>query len=198
MNEAIWPIFIAAPFISPSTDAILRAVWMCRLSRRSCDFSSERATFAAFVPAYRVAWPPIAVPTLAERPRRDLGMLRFCSSGSGGPARPRSLKSERRIFTPQLWLSPSVLSLSRSALIGSLHFLSWRPSVACASIRAGVHSRARDSVTRLAKSQAHGTGPHHTQRLPPRRLRHSCHPPPAPGGVGARRRLRTGRRGALV
>src|SRR6478752_2396920 len=127
MNEAIWPIFIAAPFISPRTEAIFRAVWRCLFSRYSCDFSSERATFAATVPAYLVAWLPIAVPTFAERPSLLLGIFDFCSSGSGGPARPRSLRSERRIFTSQLWLSPSVLSLSRSVLIGSLHFLSWRP-----------------------------------------------------------------------
>ena len=51
MNEAICPIFIAAPFISPSTEAILSAVSMCRISRRSWAFSSERTTLAAAVPA---------------------------------------------------------------------------------------------------------------------------------------------------
>jgi hypothetical protein len=51
MNEAIWPIFIAAPFISPRTEAIFSAVSICRVSRRSCAFSSERTTLAAAVPA---------------------------------------------------------------------------------------------------------------------------------------------------
>ena len=51
MKEAIWPIFIAAPFISPSTEAIFRAASMWRVSSRSCAFSSERATLAATVPA---------------------------------------------------------------------------------------------------------------------------------------------------
>ena len=51
MKDAIWPIFIAAPFISPRTEAILRAVSRCLVSRRSCAFSSERATLAATVPA---------------------------------------------------------------------------------------------------------------------------------------------------
>src|SRR4029079_14849200 len=70
MNEAIWPIFIAAPFISPRTEAIFRAVWRCLFSMCSCEFSSERATFAATVPAYLVAWLPIAVPTFRARPAR--------------------------------------------------------------------------------------------------------------------------------
>ena len=51
MKDAIWPIFIAAPFISPSTEAIFSAVSMCRVSRRSWAFSSERTTLAAAVPA---------------------------------------------------------------------------------------------------------------------------------------------------
>ena len=51
MKDAIWPIFIAAPFISPRTEAIFRAVSRCLVSRRSCAFSSERATLAATVPA---------------------------------------------------------------------------------------------------------------------------------------------------
>ena len=51
MNEAIWPIFIAAPFISPRVEAIFSAASMCRVSSLSSALSEERATFAATVPA---------------------------------------------------------------------------------------------------------------------------------------------------
>ena len=51
MNEASWPSFIAAPFISPSTEAIRRAVSRWRASKRSLAASSERAMPAALVPA---------------------------------------------------------------------------------------------------------------------------------------------------
>ena len=50
-NEASCPTFIAAPFISPKTDAIRTAVSMCRASSFSSAPSFERATPAAFVPA---------------------------------------------------------------------------------------------------------------------------------------------------
>ncbi len=51
MNEAIWPIFIAAPFISPSTETIFSADSTWRVSVRSWARSSDRARFAAAVPA---------------------------------------------------------------------------------------------------------------------------------------------------
>ena len=51
MNEASWPSFIAAPFISPRTEAIRRAVSRCRESSFSFAPSSERAMPAALVPA---------------------------------------------------------------------------------------------------------------------------------------------------
>ena len=51
MNEASWPIFIAAPFISPRIETILSAVSRWRASSFSCAPSSERATPAALVPA---------------------------------------------------------------------------------------------------------------------------------------------------
>ena len=50
-NEASWPSFIAAPFISPSVEASFSAVSMWRASRRSSARSLERATFAVLVPA---------------------------------------------------------------------------------------------------------------------------------------------------
>ncbi len=51
MNEASCPIFIAAPFISPRTEAIFTAVSRCRASNFVSADSSERATLAALVPA---------------------------------------------------------------------------------------------------------------------------------------------------
>ena len=51
MNEAIWPIFIAAPFISPRTEAIFSADSTWRVSSRSALRSSERPRFVAAVPA---------------------------------------------------------------------------------------------------------------------------------------------------
>ena len=43
-NEASWPSFIAAPFISPSVATIFIAVSRWRASSFSCAPSSERAT----------------------------------------------------------------------------------------------------------------------------------------------------------
>ena len=51
MNDAICPIFIAAPFISPSTEAIFSAVSRWRVSSRSALRSGERPTLVAAVPA---------------------------------------------------------------------------------------------------------------------------------------------------
>ncbi len=50
-KEASWPIFIAAPFISPSVAAIFIAVSRWRASSRRSAPSLDRATFAALVPA---------------------------------------------------------------------------------------------------------------------------------------------------
>ncbi len=75
MNDASCPIFIAAPFISPRTEAIFTAVSRCRASNRVSATSSERATLAALVPAYRVAWVPITDPSFAERRILPLGIL---------------------------------------------------------------------------------------------------------------------------
>ena len=51
MNEASWPIFIAAPFISPSVRTIFSAVSTWRASSFSSLSSCERAMPAALVPA---------------------------------------------------------------------------------------------------------------------------------------------------
>ena len=51
MNEASWPIFIAAPFISPRIEAIFTAVSRCLPSSACSAFSLPRATLAALVPA---------------------------------------------------------------------------------------------------------------------------------------------------
>src|SRR5947207_1155353 len=82
----------------------------------------------------------MAVPSFAERPSRVCGIFPFCSSGSGVPGPlARFPRSDRRISIPQLWVSRSGVSDSRSAdrsfsrslLIGTSHFLSCRASVAC-------------------------------------------------------------------
>ena len=75
MNDASWPIFIAAPFISPSVRTIFSAVSRWRASSFSSATSSGRATPAALVPAYRAAWEPIAVPSFAERRIRPFGIF---------------------------------------------------------------------------------------------------------------------------
>ena len=51
MNEASWPIFIAAPFIVPSVLTIRSAASRWRASSASAARSLERATLAARVPA---------------------------------------------------------------------------------------------------------------------------------------------------
>jgi hypothetical protein len=51
MKDASWPSFIAAPFISPSVEAIFSAVSRWRVSIRSSALSAERATLAVLVPA---------------------------------------------------------------------------------------------------------------------------------------------------
>jgi len=51
MNEASWPIFMAAPFIRPSVATIRSAASRCRRSSASAASSGERARLAARVPA---------------------------------------------------------------------------------------------------------------------------------------------------
>ena len=51
MNEASWPIFIAAPFISPRVETIFSAVSTWRASSFSAATSSGSARLAALVPA---------------------------------------------------------------------------------------------------------------------------------------------------
>ena len=83
-NDASWPSFIAAPFISPRIETILSAVSRWRASSLSCAPSSVRATPAALVPAYRAACPPSAVPSFAERRTRPFGILCSSSATAGG------------------------------------------------------------------------------------------------------------------
>ncbi len=51
MNDASWPSFIAAPFISPRIETIFSAVSRWRCSSFDCATSSLRPTLAARVPA---------------------------------------------------------------------------------------------------------------------------------------------------
>ena len=51
MNEASWPIFMAAPFMRPSVSTMRSAASRWRRSSASAAPSFERATFAARVPA---------------------------------------------------------------------------------------------------------------------------------------------------
>ncbi len=51
MNEASWPIFMAAPFIVPRVSTIFSAASRCRASSLAAAASFERARFAARVPA---------------------------------------------------------------------------------------------------------------------------------------------------
>ena len=67
--------------------------------------ASERATFAATVPAYLDARPPIADAIFADRPILACGIFRRCFSGSSGSRAARLPRSARRISIPQLWLS---------------------------------------------------------------------------------------------
>ena len=50
MKLSTWPIFIAAPFMPPSTVTICFAASTWRRSIAASAFSSERVTFAARVP----------------------------------------------------------------------------------------------------------------------------------------------------
>ena len=51
MNEASWPIFIAAPFIVPSVSTSLSAESIASSSMRSSALSFERTRLAALAPA---------------------------------------------------------------------------------------------------------------------------------------------------
>src|SRR4051794_27869052 len=64
MTDSVWPIFIAAPFMLPSTATSLSAVSSSALA---CA-SSSRDSLARPV---RAAWPAATPPRRAARPRRD-------------------------------------------------------------------------------------------------------------------------------
>src|SRR5687767_13915450 len=74
MNDASWPIFIAAPFIDPSASTIRSAASRCDLSSVSDASSFDRVRFRARVPAYFAPEAPITDPTLAVRLTLPVGM----------------------------------------------------------------------------------------------------------------------------
>ena len=78
MNEASWPIFIAAPFISPSVRTIVSAVSRWRASSFSSASLARPRDAGRPGPRVRAAWPPSAVPSFAERAHaalRDLHIV---------------------------------------------------------------------------------------------------------------------------
>ena len=87
-NESIWPTFIAAPFIPPSTVTICSAVSIWRRSSALSERSCERTTLAAFVPVCRTATPAAVRPMRASRWTRPVGSFSSAmSAASSQPAR---------------------------------------------------------------------------------------------------------------
>ena len=72
ITEKVWPSFMAAPFIEPSTVTRRSAVSMCERRSASARFSSSRVSLAR---AVRAACP---APTPAIRPARE---MRPCGIG---------------------------------------------------------------------------------------------------------------------
>ena len=194
MKEAIWPIFIAAPFISPSTDAIFSAVSRWRVSSRSALLSSERPRLAAAVPAYRVAWPPIAAPSFAERPILLAGMAPDCSSRS---AASRSLASAARrpssrgIRTPRRSSCGSCSSSSFSVGVGGHRFKAFFYPGSPLTLPDGARRHHPATPTMASDRPTLSV-------TAARHLRYARHPAPAPAGPDPRRRLRPRRRGAAL
>ena len=86
MNEASWPIFIAAPFISPSVRTIFSAVsTMARLELLRGALLRARRPLAALRARVAAAWPPSAVPSFAERRVRPFGIFMSSATGAGYP-----------------------------------------------------------------------------------------------------------------
>ena len=85
--EETWPIFIAAPFISPSW----RAIWTARSSARAVGGGRllvRAHPVRALVAVHFTPWPPTSEPNRAVRARRLLGTLVvFSSSGMRAVAR---------------------------------------------------------------------------------------------------------------
>ena len=75
MNDAIWPSFIATPFIWPSVAAIRAAVSACNSAVRARVSSSERPTPATRAPACRAPLAPASEASFAARRTRPCGIL---------------------------------------------------------------------------------------------------------------------------
>src|SRR3954447_18402482 len=186
MNEASWPIFMAAPFISPRMEAIFTAVSRWRPSSRRSASSLSRATFAALVPAYRVACAPIAVPSFADRRILPWGIL---SSDIGYQYARRAPFSDGRI----------------TALYGPPFDHRWREplltrpylpkSTLAPPIRRGPLPGPPAQPAFFYPGRPHGFRPRHAQRLRPHRVRLASHAPPAAfrARAGDRLRRRQGR-----
>ncbi len=78
-----WPIFIAAPFISPSWRAICTAIAATRSSVARCERSWSRVRLTRRVPAQRRPCPATIPPTFAVRPIRPV-RIRGESAGELG------------------------------------------------------------------------------------------------------------------
>src|SRR5689334_1903892 len=94
MNDATWPIFMAAPFIWPSTSTICSAASIWRRSAAARRPSLSRVRLAALVAYESAAWPPTSPPTFAVRRIRlvGIGLSRsfamhqlYGRCGAGGP-----------------------------------------------------------------------------------------------------------------
>ena len=79
-NDITCPTFIAAPFIVPrAVDDLLGRLDVAPLEA-TWRPSLVRATFAAWVPACRIACPAASPPILAVRPTREVGILSFATA----------------------------------------------------------------------------------------------------------------------
>ena len=72
ITERVWPIFMAAPRIEPSTVTMRSAVSSTALRLASAFASSERPTVVARPPRERPAAPAARPPRRAARPKREL------------------------------------------------------------------------------------------------------------------------------
>ena len=174
MKEAIWPIFIAAPFISPEhRDHLQRGLDVAGLDPLlgallgARDVGGGRARVAGRLAADRRA-------ELGGAP--DAGCPGSRSLLAGARRRPSLSRA-----SPRLARLRSPVVVCRSAICLASHFLSWL-----------LHAPSQSG------NAQHGFRSSNTHRHRPRDLRIAGQPPPAPGGPGPRRRLRPGRRGAPV
>ena len=84
MVESTCPIFIAAPFISPSRATSSFAVAMARSPCLASACSSERKALAARIPAQRAPCPATRPPRRAVRATREVGTSCSWSSPMAG------------------------------------------------------------------------------------------------------------------